>query len=142
MYLVHFNWFSDFWSGFESRKILGKGVRKLFLWNQTRKRNDLLEITKTCQTILRLIFTDLINRWFHGLSINFRNLIESLQLEWKFGETQHMCLKLHTSSLSKNRLFVTNDNSATKMLYLRQKPEIILSINCHDSWQFALSAKS
>ena len=83
-----------------------------------------------------------INRWFHGLYINFHNLIESLQLKWKFGETQHMCLKLHTSSLSKNRLFVTNDNSATKMLHLRQKPEIILSINCYDSWQFALSAKS
>ena len=116
-------------------QIFGKHLKSM-------KHEKIIGNNTTCKTILQLIFTDLINRWFHGLYINFRNLIESFQLKWKFGETQHMCLKLHTSSLSKNRLFVTNHNSATKMLYLRQKPEIILSINCHDSWQFALSAKS
>ena len=124
-------------------EIFGKQIKKYVLWNHTNEAGKkIIGIHTTCKTILQLIFTDLINRWFHGLYINFHNLIESLQLKWKFGETQHMCLKLHTSSLSKNRLFVTNDNSATKMLYLRQKPEIILSINCYDSWQFALSAKS
>ena len=120
-----------------------ENIKKVcFVKSHQWSTKKLQKINTTCKTILRLIFTDSINRWFHGLFINFFSLILSIQFKWKLGETQHMCLKLHTSSLSKNRLFVTNDNSATKMLDLRQKPEIILSINCHDSWQFALSAKS